>query len=123
MSCAEKPAFSSCLNMHMPAATCLSHALQVTLGSQAGLASSLCRLQGFGLADDVYLSALQVVQLFDSWAHYLTPGQFAEFGLPYAAKVISLCRQRCPSTPLIYHAKGGAGFCILSVTPLAQSFV
>lgn len=51
----------------------------------------------------------QVVQLFDSWAHYLSPGQFAEFGLPYAAKVISLCRQRCPSTPLIYHAKGGTG--------------
>lgn len=50
----------------------------------------------------------QVVQLFDSWAHHLSPEQFAEFSLPYANRVIEGVRARHPEVPLIFHANGGA---------------
>eukprot|EP00898_Chlorokybus_atmophyticus_P001469 jgi/Chlat1/2322/Chrsp17S00175 len=54
-------------------------------------------------------SGAQVVQLFDSWAHHLSPAQFAEFSLPYAERVIQGVRARHPDTPLIFHANGGCG--------------
>lgn len=49
----------------------------------------------------------QVVQLFDSWAHHLTPDQFAEFSLPYANRIIDAVRAKYPDVPLIFHANGG----------------
>lgn len=51
----------------------------------------------------------QVVQLFDSWAHHLSPQQFAEFSLPYAEKVMKKVRARHPEVPLIFHGNGGTG--------------
>eukprot|EP00897_Mesotaenium_endlicherianum_P007618 jgi/Mesen1/6885/ME000353S05914 len=51
----------------------------------------------------------QIVQLFDSWAHHLSPAQFAEFSLPYAQRVIDRVRELRPGTPLIFHANGGTG--------------
>ena len=49
----------------------------------------------------------QVVQLFDSWAHHLSPAQFAEFSLPYAQRVVDGVKAKYPNTPLIFHANGG----------------
>jgi uroporphyrinogen-III decarboxylase len=49
----------------------------------------------------------QVVQLFDSWAHHLSPAQFAEFSLPYAEQIIRDVHVKYPDTPLIFHANGG----------------
>ena len=51
----------------------------------------------------------QVVQLFDSWAHHLTPEQSAEFSMPYAERIIAAVRAKYPHVPLIFHANGGAG--------------
>ena len=51
----------------------------------------------------------QVVQLFDSWAHHLSPDQFREFSLPYAERVMAAVRARHPAVPLIFHANGSAG--------------
>jgi hypothetical protein len=51
----------------------------------------------------------QVVQLFDSWAHHLSPAQFREFSLPYAERVMAAVRARHPGVPLIFHANGSAG--------------
>ncbi|KAK9823843.1 hypothetical protein WJX72_005874 [[Myrmecia] bisecta] len=51
----------------------------------------------------------QVVQLFDSWAHHLTPQQYTEFSLPYAQRVITAVTAKHPDTPLIFHANGGTG--------------
>ena len=51
----------------------------------------------------------QVVQLFDSWAHHLSPSQFAEFSMSYAERVIAGVRAVRPGTPLILHANGGTG--------------
>lgn len=51
----------------------------------------------------------QVVQLFDSWAHHLSPEQFAEFSLPYANRIVEGVRAARPGVPLIFHANGGTG--------------
>eukprot|EP00850_Spirogloea_muscicola_P020677 SM000223S07305 [mRNA] locus=s223:59029:71140:- [translate_table: standard] len=51
----------------------------------------------------------QVVQIFDSWAHHLSPAQFEEFSLTYAERVILRVHNLRPGTPLIFHANGGAG--------------
>lgn len=51
----------------------------------------------------------QVVQLFDSWAHHLSPDQFAEFSLPYAERIIAAVRAKYPHVPLIFHGNGGTG--------------
>ena len=51
----------------------------------------------------------QVVQLFDSWAHHLSPQQFAEFSHPYNERVMEIVRAKYPDTPLIFHANGGHG--------------
>eukprot|EP00884_Botryococcus_braunii_P021085 jgi/Botrbrau1/7660/Bobra.0159s0102.1 len=51
----------------------------------------------------------QVVQLFDSWAHHLSPAQYAEFSLPYANRVMTAVRAARPQAPLIFHANGGTG--------------
>lgn len=54
-------------------------------------------------------SGAQVVQLFDSWAHHLSPEQFAEFSMPYAEQIIRNVKKRYPDVPLIFHANGGTG--------------
>ena len=54
-------------------------------------------------------SGAQVVQLFDSWAHHLSPEQFAEFSAPYAQRIITSVKAKYPDTPLIFHANGGTG--------------
>ena len=51
----------------------------------------------------------QVVQLFDSWAHHLSPQQFLEFSHPYNERIIAYVKARHPNTPLIFHANGGCG--------------
>lgn len=54
-------------------------------------------------------SGAQVVQLFDSWAHHLSPEQYAEFSMPYSEKVIAAVKAARPDSPLILHANGGTG--------------
>jgi uroporphyrinogen decarboxylase len=54
-------------------------------------------------------SGAQMIQLFDSWAHHLSPSQFSEFSLPYAQRVIRAVRRDHPDIPLIFHANGGVG--------------
>jgi hypothetical protein len=55
------------------------------------------------------LLLLQVVQLFDSWAHHLSPKQFSEFSWPYAEQLIERVKSARPHVPLIFHANGGTG--------------
>ena len=49
------------------------------------------------------------MQLFDSWAHHLSPAQFQEFSLPYANRVYAGVKARHPDVPIIFHANGGTG--------------
>lgn len=62
----------------------------------------------------------QVVQLFDSWAHHLSPEQFAEFSLPYANRITEAVRAKYPHVPIIFHANGGAGSCTRLFVALAD---
>eukprot|EP00210_Caulerpa_lentillifera_P004787 g4570.t1 len=51
----------------------------------------------------------QIVQLFDSWAHYLSPDQFLEFSLPYVNQIIISLKSQHPQVPIIFHMNGGTG--------------
>lgn len=48
-----------------------------------------------------------MIQLFDSWAHHLSPEQFAEFSLPYMERVTKALKAKYPHVPVIMHANGG----------------
>lgn len=54
-------------------------------------------------------SGAQIIQLFDSWAHHLSPEQFAEFSLPYAERITAALKAKYPHVPVILHANGGTG--------------
>lgn len=51
----------------------------------------------------------QAIQLFDSWAHHLSPDQYAEFALPYAVKVAKAVKASRPEAVLIFFANGSGG--------------
>jgi len=51
----------------------------------------------------------QVIQLFDSWAHHLTPAQFVEFSLPYSNRLTVALKAKYPNVPIMFHANGGTG--------------
>jgi len=56
----------------------------------------------------------QALQIFDSWAGVLAPGDFAEFALPYVQRIIKAVK---PSgVPIIYFANNGATLLELSKT-------
>ncbi|MEE4241753.1 MAG: uroporphyrinogen decarboxylase [Desulfopila sp.] len=56
----------------------------------------------------------QALQLFDSWAGILAPGDFQQFALPYATRIINDLKKT--GVPLIYFANNGATLLELSVT-------
>ena len=60
---------------------------------------------------NAWVPSEQVVQLFDSWAHTLTPEEFSTFSLPYAQKVIDGVREKRPNAPIMFHANGGKRSC------------
>jgi len=52
----------------------------------------------------------QCIQFFESWAHHLGAGQFAEFARPYANIAMAYVKQRHPDVPLVYYANGGSPY-------------
>ena len=57
----------------------------------------------------------QVLQIFDSWAGVLAPGDFARFALPYVQSIIADLR-KMTDVPIIYFANNGATLLELSST-------
>lgn len=51
----------------------------------------------------------QAVQLFDSWASFLTPDDFEVFSLPYLKKIIEEVKKTHPDLPIILYASGSGG--------------
>lgn len=51
----------------------------------------------------------QAVQLFDSWAHHLSPDQYMQFAIPYNVQIIQTIRQHRPDAVVIFFANGCAG--------------
>ena len=63
----------------------------------------------------VYLEAqakagADCVMLFDSWGGIVSPGDFREFPLRHAKRVIEHMRATCPGTPVIYFVNGCAPY-------------
>ncbi|MEW5314040.1 MAG: hypothetical protein WDW38_005567 [Sanguina aurantia] len=54
-------------------------------------------------------SGAQILMLFDSWAHHLSPEQFAEFSMPYSERIVKALQAKYPGVPVIFHANGGTG--------------
>jgi uroporphyrinogen decarboxylase len=54
-------------------------------------------------------SGAQVVQMFDSWAGYLSPQDYDTFALPYQKRVFQQVKATHPDTPLILLVSGSAG--------------
>jgi uroporphyrinogen decarboxylase len=52
----------------------------------------------------------QVVQVFESWAHHLSPADFEAFAKPAAQRTIAAIKARCPGTPVVYYANGGGAY-------------
>jgi uroporphyrinogen decarboxylase len=52
----------------------------------------------------------QVVQVFESWAHQMSPKQFEQFGKPASQKAIKIIKEKYPDVPVIYFANGGSSY-------------
>jgi len=52
----------------------------------------------------------QSIQFFESWAHHLGAGQFAEFARPYANMAMSYVKRKHPDVPIVYYANGGSPY-------------
>jgi len=52
----------------------------------------------------------QVVQVFESWAHQLSPSQFEQFAKPASQKAIKIIKDKYPDVPVIYFANGGSSY-------------
>jgi uroporphyrinogen decarboxylase len=52
----------------------------------------------------------QVIQMFESWAHQLSPKAFEEFAKPAAQKAIRIIKEKYPHVPVIYFANGGSSY-------------
>lgn len=52
----------------------------------------------------------QVIQVFESWAHQLSPTDFEMFAKPAAQKAIRIMKEKYPDVPVIYFANGGSSF-------------
>lgn len=63
-------------------------------------------------------AGVDAVQLFDSWAGELSPGDFAQYALPYTQSVIA--RVFASGTPVIYYINGVGGLLELASASGAQ---
>ena len=52
----------------------------------------------------------QVIQVFESWAHQLSPKGFEAFAKPAAQKAIKIMKEKHPDVPVIYFANGGSSY-------------
>jgi len=52
----------------------------------------------------------QVIQVFESWAHQLSPSQFEQFAKPASQKAIKIIKDKYPDVPVIYFANGGSSY-------------
>jgi uroporphyrinogen decarboxylase len=55
-------------------------------------------------------AGVDCVQIFDSWGGIVSPGDFREYPLRYAKRVIEHLRAKCPGVPIIYFVNGCAPY-------------
>jgi len=52
----------------------------------------------------------QLIQIFESWSHQLSPKLFTQFAKPASQKAISIIKHKYPNVPVIYFANGGSSY-------------
>jgi len=52
----------------------------------------------------------EVLQVFESWAHQLSPKWFELYAKPAAQKAIRIIKTKYPNVPVIYFANGGSSY-------------
>jgi uroporphyrinogen decarboxylase len=52
----------------------------------------------------------QIIQMFESWAHQLSPQQFEVYAKPAAMMAIDIIKTKYPTVPVIYYANGGSSY-------------
>ena len=52
----------------------------------------------------------EVIQVFESWAHQLSPHWFSAYAKPAAKKAIAIIKEKYPDVPVIYFANGGSSY-------------
>jgi uroporphyrinogen decarboxylase len=55
-------------------------------------------------------SGAEMIQMFESWAHQLSPRQFELYAKPAAVRAIEIIKERHPDVPIIYFANGGSAY-------------
>jgi uroporphyrinogen decarboxylase len=55
-------------------------------------------------------SGAEVIQIFESWAHQLSPDNFERYAKPAVERVTAIIKEKHPNVPVIYFANGGSGF-------------
>ena len=52
----------------------------------------------------------QIIQVFESWGHQLSPKGFEQFAKPAAQKAIQIIKAKHPTVPVIFFANGGSSY-------------
>ncbi|KAL7561938.1 hypothetical protein ACA910_022496 [Epithemia clementina (nom. ined.)] len=52
----------------------------------------------------------EVIQVFESWAHQISPYWFSAYAKPAAKKAIAIIKEKHPNIPVIYFANGGSSY-------------
>jgi len=55
-------------------------------------------------------SGAQCIQIFDSWAHCLTPEMWRKWAAPHVKRIAQHVGKACPGVPIIYFANGGSPY-------------
>jgi uroporphyrinogen decarboxylase len=55
-------------------------------------------------------SGAEIIQVFESWAHQLSPETFTKYAKPAAQKAIRIIKEKYPDVPVIYFANGGSSY-------------
>lgn len=55
-------------------------------------------------------SGAEIIQMFESWAHQLSPAQFERYAKPAAVRAIEIIKERHPDVPVVYFANGGSSY-------------
>lgn len=55
-------------------------------------------------------SGAEMIQVFESWAHQLSPKHFEDYAKPAAIKAIKIIKAKHPTVPVIYFANGGSSY-------------